>query len=170
MNPWSSLGRASLMCAALATCACQSPAAAEATLEARFGIFYGGQVQERVEIPFEIDRARQLQGIRIDMQPPPREPHEVRWELSLPTGRRRADARGRKALERRLRQGSQRMRPGEPRFEVALPFAVDDPLGLWNIRVLVGERVVIDRPFVVYDPRQRAAAVRRARAAEDAGF
>jgi hypothetical protein len=63
------------------------------------------------------------------------------------------------------------MRPGEPRLEHALPFASDDPLGLWNVRVLVGERVVIDRPFAVYDARQRDEARSRREASEsDAGI
>jgi hypothetical protein len=50
-----------------------------------------------------------------------------------------------------------------------LPFSPDDPLGLWNIRVLVGDQVVIDRPFVVYDAIERARR-REAAADTDAGW
>jgi hypothetical protein len=65
--------------------------------------------------------------------------------------------------------GRAHFRAGEPVFEQALPFAPDDPLGLWNLRVLVGERVVLERPFVVYDPVERE---RREKAAAelDGGF
>jgi hypothetical protein len=137
---------------------------------ATFGIFFGGQIQERAELPLEVDRARQLQGFRIDMDPPPAEALTVHWELSLPAAKRIVDEQGRQAPGRRTRTGQLSMRPGEPRLEQALPFASDDPLGLWNIRVLVGDRVVIDRPFAVYDAGQRAAARARREAQPDGGL
>lgn len=146
-----------LLCLALAA-GCRARAEESSGVVARFGVFFGGQVQERSELPLELDRARQLQGFRIDMEPPPAQAVEVRWELSLPSSRRAVDEQGRKAPARRTRSGQVSMRPGEPRLEQTLPFASDDPLGLWNIRVLVGERVVIDRPFVVYDARAREQA------------
>jgi hypothetical protein len=139
-------------------------------LEAEFGVFFGGQVQERSELPFEVDRTRQVQGFRVDMDPPPSEPIEVTWELSLPASKRALDGQGRKAPARRTRSGRVSMRPGEPRLEQVLPFAPDDPLGLWNVRVLVGERVVIDRPFVVYDKARRAALEARREATLDGGL
>jgi hypothetical protein len=156
-----------LVCLALGA-GCRARAEESAGVVARFGVFFGGQVQERSELPLELDRARQQQGFRIDMDPPPAQPVDVRWELSLPSSKRTVDEQGRKAPARRTRSGQVSMRPGEPRLEQTLPFASDDPLGLWNIRVLVGERVVIDRPFVVYDARARAAE-RERRARADAG-
>jgi len=117
-----------------------------------FGVFYGGQVQERQEIPFELDRTRQVHGFRLELQPPPEHPLEVRWELGLPgSGRVVKDGQGRKARARRAQVGTARWRPGEAQFEQALAFSAGDPLGLWNMRVLVGSQVVIDRPFWVYD-------------------
>lgn len=147
---------------------CRAPAEASSGVVAQFGVFFGGQVQERSELPFELDRARQVQGFRIELDPPPAQALEVRWELSLPSSKLAVDDQGRKAPARRTRSGQVAMRPGEPRLEQTLPFASDDPLGLWNIRVLVGERVVIDRPFLVYDARARAAALAR-RTKADAG-
>jgi hypothetical protein len=90
----------------------------------------------------------------------------VRWELGKPgQGRRVSDSQGRRARPRPVQLGRAHFRSGEPVFEQALAFAPDDPLGLWNIRVLVGDRVVLERPFVVYDPVERA---RREKAAVEA--
>jgi hypothetical protein len=152
------LGGAALVWLALGG-GCRAPAEPTPGVVAQFGVFFGGQVQERSELPFELDRARQVQGFRIELDPPPAQALDVRWELSLPSSQRAVDDQGRKAPARRTRSGQVSMRPGEPRLEQTLPFASDDPLGLWNIRVLLGERVVIDRPFLVYDARARAAEI-----------
>jgi hypothetical protein len=135
-----------------------------------FGIFYGGQVQERDELPLELDRTRQLQGFRLRLEPAPSRPLEVRWELGMPgTGRLLADTQGRRSRARKVQLGQARWRPGEAYFEQALPFSPSDPLGLWSMRVLVEGRVVIDRPFVVYDAAEREARARRL-AERDAGW
>ncbi|MET0410539.1 MAG: hypothetical protein ABW217_04560 [Polyangiaceae bacterium] len=147
---------------------CRAPADATPGVVAKFGLFFGGQVQERSELPFELDRARQVQGFRIELEQPPAQALDVRWELSLPSSKLAVDDQGRKAPARRTRSGQLSMRPGEPRLEQTLPFASDDPLGLWNIRVLLGDRVVIDRPFLVYDARARAAQIAE-RTKADAG-
>lgn len=155
---------------ALSSSCTPSADAAGAGIVAEFGVFYGGQVQERDEIPFSLDVSRQRQGFRLTHTPPPAEPLEVRWELGKPgRGRRVPDSQGRRARPRAVQLGRAHFRPGEPVFEQALPFTADDPLGLWNLRVLVGERVVLERPFVVYDAAQRARR-ERAAAEADAGF
>jgi len=139
-------------------------------VRAEFGLFYGGQVQERREIPLEMDRARQLQGFRLELEVAPRSPLEVRWEVGMPAaGPLRRDALGRKARRRRTRLGRGLWRAGETRFEQTLPFAPGDPVGLWNLRVRVGSRVVLDRPFRVYDKRAQTERARRA-AELDGGF
>jgi hypothetical protein len=70
------------------------------------------------------------------------------------------DSQGRRARSRKVQLGQARWRPGEAVFEQALPFLPGDPLGLWNIRVLVGSQVVMDRPFLVYDERSRNSRLR----------
>jgi hypothetical protein len=151
----------------LAACAAPESAAAP-SIRAEFGILYGGQVQERDEIP--LDAARQRQGFRLTRTPPPAEALEVRWELGKPgPGRRAPDSQGRRARPRPVQLGRAHFRAGEPVFEQSLPFAPNDPLGLWNIRVLVGDRVVLERPFVVYDPAERARR-EKAAAEADGGF
>ena len=142
---------------------CCKPSTGESAPEvlAEFGIFYGGQVQEREQLPFELDGTRQTQGFRLRLPSPPRQAIEVRWELGMPgSGQRVADSQGRKARPRKAQLGQARWRPGETVFEQALPFSPGDPLGLWNIRVLVGSRVVLERPFFVYDPAERERHLR----------
>lgn len=152
--------------------ACEAPSATARSAGERFefGVFYGGQIQERDHIPFELDGSRQRLGFRLTVSPPPEAPVEVRWELGRPgTGRRVADAQGRKARPRKMQSGRAHFRPGEPVFEQHVAFSPGDPLGLWNMRVVLGERVVIDRAFLVYDPAERARRDQSA-ASTDAGL
>lgn len=155
-------GRGGRACAAalwllLAACEAPSAAAPKNGESFEFGVLYGGQVQERDEIPLELDGSRQRQGFRLSLAPAPDAPLEVRWELGMPgVGRRVADSLGRKARPRKVQLGRTHFRPGEAVLEQHLPFSPGDPLGLWNIRVSIAERVVIDRPFLVYDPAERA--------------
>jgi hypothetical protein len=155
---------------AVAACDARSDAAARDGVSAEFGIFYGGQVQELDEIPFELDAAKQRQGFRLTVRPAPAGALEVRWEVGRPgRGRRVRDSQGRDARPRAVEVGRAHFRPGEPVFEQVLPFAPDDPLGLWNMRVLIDDQVVMDRPFVVFDAASRARR-REAAADSDAGW
>jgi hypothetical protein len=160
---------AALLIPALA--ACESPVAAPRPGESfEFGILYGGQIQERDEIPLELDGSRQRQGFRLALSPAPDTALEVRWELGSPgVGRRVADGLGRKARPRKVRLGRAHFRPGEPALEQLVTFSPGDPLGLWNIRVLLGDRVIIERPFLVYDAAERARQ-QQAAAQADAGL
>jgi hypothetical protein len=154
----------------LTLAACEAQSAAATVSHAEFGVFYGGQVQEREEIPFELDTARQRVGFRLTLSPPPREALEVRWALGSPgVGRRISDPHGRKARPRQVQMGRAHFRPGEAVFEQLTPLAPGDPLGLWNIRVQLGEQVVLDRPFLVYDAAERARR-QRDLAGPDAGL
>lgn len=164
LGVWLALGLAPL-----AACTAPNQAAAPG-IHAEFGIFYGGQVQQRDEIPLSLDAARQRQGFRLTLSPPPQQALEVRWELGKPgQGRRVPDSQGRRARPRSVQLGRAHFRAGEAVFEQALAFLPDDPLGLWNIRVLLGDRVVLERPFVVYDAVERARR-EQAAAEVDAGF
>jgi hypothetical protein len=155
----------------LMSTACEAQgAAASVSADAEFGVFYGGQVQEREEIPLELDGARQTLGFRLTVSPPPGQALEVLWALGGPgVGKRVADGQGRKARPRQVRMGRAHFRPGEAVFEQPTPFAPGDPPGLWNIRVQLGEHVVLDRPFLVYDAVERARRQRDVSAA-DAGL
>lgn len=137
----------------------------EPAVRAEFGIFYGGQIQHRRELPLQLDRARQIQGFRL-LRRPPLDALTVRWALGKPgTGRPQKDSRGRKVMPRRAQLGEAEWRPGQAVFEQTLPFAPGDPPGLWNLRVQCGDRIVLDQPFMVFDAAQR----QRALAEGDAG-
>lgn len=141
--------RTAVAALALLLAACTKPPAKADPLvkRAQFGIFFGGQVEERSEIPFEVDRARQIQGFRIDFGRPLRRAHEVKWEISMPGGGA--------SRSRITRVDESRVQPGQVRLDHPMPFKPGDPLGVWNIRVMVDRNIVIDRMFRVYDAARR---------------
>jgi hypothetical protein len=155
-----------LLCAWLG---CHSQSGCERTEErqelvahARFGVFYGGQVQQRQEIAFVLDRSKQKHGIRIDFVRPLPEPVRVSWELNMPGSSRRVRDRAGRVGRGRVVKLQQAVVPaGRTRFDQLLPFEPGDPLGTWNIRVLVEDRVVIDRPFLVFSEAARQRALRQ---------
>ncbi len=158
-----------LMCAWGALLGCESSSAPGAGAKASFGIFYGGQVQQRKEIPFELDRTKQRQGFRIEFDPPLRSAAKVEWEISRPARRSSPAATPSSPDGRVTELGSTMLTQGQASFEEPLLFKPGDPLGLWNVRVVLGQRVLIDRAFLVYDASKRRHENRAARA-PDAGL
>jgi hypothetical protein len=130
---------------ALLLAGCEKPKQAP-PLEARFGIFFGGQVQEREELPLVLDRTRQSHGIRLDFREPPERPLRVAWEIEKPTNEKLEDA------GKLVDYGETRARIGENRLEIPLSFRATDRPGAWRLRVTVDERVVLDRAFRVVPP------------------
>ena len=116
------------------------------SVEAKFGVFFGGQVQEREELPLVLDRTRQSHGIRLDFRDPPARPLRVTWEVEKPAGAKNED--GGKVVD----YGETRTRVGEERLEIPLAFRASDRPGAWRVRVSVAERVVLDRAFEVVPP------------------
>jgi hypothetical protein len=151
--------------------ACDAPERGSGGPEVRaeFGIFYGGQVQHRQELPLELDDTRQQQGFRLRRQLLLEASPTIRWEIGKPgAGRQQRDHRGRRAVPRRAQHGEAQWRSGAAVFEQSLPFAPGDLPGLWNLRVQCGDRLVLDQPFVVFDPAQRERE-QRALGVGDAG-
>jgi hypothetical protein len=149
-------GLGALALSGLALSGCERAKAPPSLVQkARFGIFYGGQIQEREQIPFEVDRARQIQGLRLDFSEPLPRPLRVTWEINRPGALRRKGGAG---PERIVELGAAEARPGQTRFEQLVPFKPGDPLGTWNVRVVVDDQLVIDRRFLVYDAHERARA------------
>jgi len=131
---------------------CEPPAERQGPVRrAQLGLFFGGQVQERDEIPFTLDRSKQTQGFRIDFAAPLAAPLDIRWEIDRPKIR----GNGRVA-----ELGAGQARVGQERFDHELPFEPGHPLGTWNVRVIAGEQIVIDRPVLVYDARARRRALK----------
>ncbi len=150
--------RLAVLCAllALSLAACERPKAPQGLVkQARFGIFFGGQIQEREQIPFELDRGKQTQGLRVEFSEPLPRPLKISWEINRPAGPRRAGTKA-PATDRNIESGSGEARVGQTRFEQLVPFKPGDPLGTWNIRVVAGDELVLDRRFIVYDERERA--------------
>jgi hypothetical protein len=124
---------------------CEKPADAPA-LDAKFGVFFGGQVQEREELPLVLDRTRQSHGIRLDFREPAERALRVTWEIEKPSPAKLEDA------GKLVEYGETTTRVGEERLEIPLAFRSTDRPGAWRVRVTVAERVVLDRPFRVVPP------------------
>jgi hypothetical protein len=147
---------------------CQQRAREGSVERAEFGIFFGGQVQEREQIPFEPSRARQVQGFRLEFRAPLERDLAIEWEINRPrtSGKRAGNAQA--SEERLVQLGQAQARVGQTRFEQVLAFKPGDPLGVWNLRVVADGQLVMDRRFLVYDEEERVRAARDAGAAPGA--
>jgi hypothetical protein len=119
--------------------------AAPSPVHARFGVFFGGQLQEREEVPLILDRARQNIGVRLEFSEPPETAARVSWELQKPAA---SDKSG-KSQGSLVDYGEARTRPGEPVLDVPLAFRAGDRVGAWRIRVALDGKSVLDRGFKV---------------------
>jgi hypothetical protein len=124
--------------------ACKREAAGPVS-EAKFGVFFGGQVQELKEIAKELDPARQKHGIRLTFRAPLEHAASVAWELLLPASEKQSGPRA--ALV-----GQASAKAGETELDVPLAFRPTDPLGSWHVKVSVDGQPVIDRDFTVVAP------------------
>ncbi len=144
--------------------ACTVPRGDESErIVAQFGVLFGGQLRRVDELALELDRNKQIQGIRV-AGPASRGARNVQWELGTAEfGRYRQDARGIEQRRRKTRHGAFRWLPGQPGVEQVLPFQPGDPTGLWSIRVMVDGQPVLDRPFWVFDAADRRDEIARQR-------
>lgn len=136
---------------AIYACSCRKAPPAPLVARAEFGVFFGGQVQEREAIPFQLDRSKLSFGFRIDFSEPLERPVKVAWELERPAIGRAARRPDDRIAE--LSEASARI--GQKRFDQVLAFQPGDPLGTWTIRIDVDSARVVDRSFRVYDPHVR---------------
>jgi hypothetical protein len=113
---------------------------------ARFGVLFGGQIQEREEIPLVLDRSRLSLVVRVEWAEPPATAERVHWELAQPADPKDADAGSLVAY------GDARARPGESTLDVPLAFKSGDRPGPWHVKVEVAGRPVLERPFRVVPP------------------
>ena len=116
-----------------------------ASVRAKFGVFFGGQVQERDEVPLILDKARLSLGVRLEFESPPTVAARISWELEKPSG---VDKTG-KSLGSLVDYGEARTRPGEPVLDVPLAFRPGDRPGAWRVRVALDGKSVLDRAFKV---------------------
>jgi hypothetical protein len=133
---------------------CKHPSGPDPLVErATFGVFFGGQIQDRKELPFELDPAKQQQGIRIDFRAPLEHSVPVAWEIARPL--RSKPAKGDAGLEQVVEVGEATARAGEARLDVPISFRQGQVLGTWHVRVKVDAHVVVDRDVLVFDARER---------------
>lgn len=141
---------------------CSRPASAPRLVQrAEFGVLFGGQIEQRSEIPFCLDRTQQAEGFRITFGAPLNAPHRIRWRFDLPGIVH--DRHGHPHPAHPPRVGEDQARVGTRRYDHDFAFRPGDPLGMWNARVMVDDQIVIDRPFVVYDAQARNRALDRLR-------
>jgi hypothetical protein len=140
---------ASLLCLS----GCQSKPDQDPLLErAAFGVFFGGQIQDRKELPFELDAAKQSCGIRIDFREPLVRSLKLSWEIARPLHEKAGKSPA--SAERVTEVGEVLARVGERRLDVPVLLRKGQALGSWHVRVKLGERTVIDRDVLVFDPRE----------------
>ena len=149
--------RPSLALLLFALVACQPNKPRPLVSRAEFGVFFGGQVQERAEIPFQLDRSKLSFGFRIEFSEPLVREVKLAWELERPAPGK-TSAVQRQAPARIVQLGESKARVGLPSFDQPLAFQPGDALGTWKIKVSADDQVVIDRSFVVYDAALRARA------------
>ncbi len=139
---------------ALSLLGCQSKPEQDPLVErAAFGVFFGGQIQDRKELSFELDPAKQSCGIRVDFREPLARSVRLDWEIARPLNVKasKADAGGEQVTE----VGEAAARVGERRLDVPVLLRQGQVLGSWHVRVKVDGRAVIDRVVLVFDSRER---------------
>lgn len=118
---------------------------------AQFGLFFGGQVQQRRELPKPLNQNQSDQGLRLEFRRRLTTPTQVTWHLDHPTAR--SGPRGPCNAPRAIRTTSVLVPAGSDRFEQAIPLEAEDPPGTYNLRVLVGDELALDRSFRVVPSR-----------------
>lgn len=141
-------GRRVLPCLALLvalTTGCRKDGAPP-PIRAEFGVFFGGQVQEREEIELRRGGSGLVHGIRLDFADPPDRALSVTWELEKP------DPAAKGGDGKLVEYGKVSSRAGEPRLDIPLAFKPGDRTGTWHVKASVEGVVVLDREFQVVPP------------------
>ena len=101
--------RLSAMLLALSTApvvlCCARPAPTAFVKSAKLGVFYGGQVEERTDVPFELDPGKQTQGFRLEFSAPLAEDTDVDWRIEIPKADPERKRRPRQPASSRPRRG-----------------------------------------------------------------
>ncbi len=130
-----------LAAAGLLALACRASGPSQDIERVEFGVLFGGDVQDREEIPLELDSARQELGVRVTFRAPLSAPRLVRWELERPTALKAADGGVAYAAE----IGQIQARRGERRAEAKVRLRANDLPGIWRIHVDVDGKRALDR-------------------------
>ena len=123
---------------------------------ASFGVFFGGQIQDRKELPFELDPTKQRIGIRIQFKAPLTRSVPVAWEVARPLSAKAS--KGAAPVDQVVEVGDAAARVGELQLDVPLLLRQGQVLGTWRVRVKVDGRSVLDRDVLVFDASERREA------------
>jgi hypothetical protein len=115
-------------------------------VRAEFGVFFGGQVQERDAIELPRGASGLVHGIRLDFADPPKRALAVTWEIEKP------DPASKSGDGKLVEYGKVSSRAGEPRLDIPLAFKRGDRAGKWHVKASVEGVVVLDRQFEVLPP------------------
>lgn len=113
-----------------------------------FGVLFGGDIQDRAEIPLVFDAAQQELALRVRFREAQRRERVVTFELERPTAQRSLDGGTSYAAQ----LGEIRTLPGERRAEAKLGFRRGDLPGTWRLLVRLDGRLVLERKFTVVEP------------------
>lgn len=125
------------------------PSSQQVVREAQLGVFFGGQIQQREELARALDGS-QSQGFRLVFAERLTKSHRISWEIEMPAG-----SRGAAKQVQVTKLGEVTVPVGQSRIDQAFSFEPGDPLGVWNVRVLVDDELVIDRAWLVFDAASR---------------
>jgi len=121
---------------------------------AQFGVFFGGQVQQRLEIPISPDPSQNTQGLRVEFRRPLPSAAQITWDWDYPTAR--SGPRGPCSAPRKQRTETATVPAGADRFEQLLNLDPTSVPGTYNLRVMLGEEVALDRSFRVVRQRLKS--------------
>jgi hypothetical protein len=143
--------RRDLALAALALLACAACRARSDDPEldrVEFGVLFGGDIQDRAEIPLQHDAAQQELALRVTFRKEQTRERVVSFELERPTAQRAPDG----GISYAAQLGEIRALPGERRAEAKLGFRRGDLPGPWRLLVRLDGRQVLERRFTVVEP------------------
>ncbi len=131
------------MVGVLALSACEKAAQPRAAL----GVFYGGQIQELRRVALSAEPGKERYGFQVALGS---HATHVNWEIARP-----ARFFAGKWVPAQAEVGEEELRAGENTFSKVFSFEPGAPTGIWNFRVLVDRRLVLDRAIEVYEPLQK---------------
>ena len=126
---------------------CNKHESSSVRVNAKAGLFYGGQIQNRTEWPLILDATRQTQGFRIEFVQPLSKPSQVHWEVT------RVIARSKKRStvpdDSSSPVSNVVVPAGSQRFDQVISFSDSDRPGDWKLKVDVDGVTVLDKTIHV---------------------
>jgi hypothetical protein len=103
-----------------------------------FGVFFGGQIQERAELPVS-PLHPPLLGFRVQFREPLTDAHHIEYEIVRP------GPNGRRVTEVRTAE----VPLGQAHFDGRVEIGPNIPYGTWNVRVVCDGVAVVDRALLL---------------------